>query len=183
MASYESESLEAGVPKGFWIVWVVLGVISAILGVWLMFSPHAAAYTLAILLAIGLFFNGIGELAFARDRPHPWMGYGLGALFIAAALAVVLNPDIGLRALAVVVGIALLVVGLFQAAAAVVERDELRHWVLLVVLGAITFVAGFLALVWPKATIFVLALILGIRLTLFGLTQIVIGVNLRKLGS
>ncbi len=183
MASYGSESeLEVGIPKWFWILWVVLGVISAILGIWLIFSPHAAAYTLAILLAIGLFFNGIGELAFARDRGKPWLGYVLGGLFVLAALAVIVNPDIGLKALAVVVGIVLLVVGLFQAAAAVVERDELRHWVLLLVMGAITFVAGFLALVWPKATVFVLALILGIRLTLFGVTQIVVGLDMRRLG-
>jgi uncharacterized membrane protein HdeD (DUF308 family) len=181
MAVYESETVEAQVPGWFWILWVILGAISAVLGVWLIFSPHAAAYTLAILLAIGLFFNGVGELAFARDRPRPWLGYLLGLLFLAASLAIVVNPDIGLKALALVVGIALLVVGLFQFAAAIVDRHEIVHWVLLAVLGAITFVAGFLALVWPKVTVLVLALILGIRLTLFGVTQIVIGVNLRRL--
>lgn len=183
MASYETESAELEVPGGLWILWIILGVISTILGVWLIFSPNAAAYTLAILLAVGLFFNGIGELAFARDRPRPWLGYAVGAVFVLGALTVVVNPNIGLKALAVLMGISLLVVGLFQFAAAVVDRDAIAHWVFLAFLGALTFVAGFLALVWPRVTIFVLALILGIRLTLFGLTQIIIGANLRKLTS
>ena len=31
-----------------------------------MFSPNAAVFTLALLLAIGLFLNGIADLVFAR---------------------------------------------------------------------------------------------------------------------
>lgn len=164
-----------------WIIWLVLGVLSTAVGVWLIFSPEAAVFTLALLLAIGLFFNGLGEMAWAGDRRRPWVGYVLGALFVISGIVVVVWPDIGLRALAIVAGIALLTVGLFQAAAAVVERDELRHWGWLAALGAITFVAGFLALVWPKITVLVLALILGIRLTVFGIVQIVVALDLRKL--
>jgi uncharacterized membrane protein HdeD (DUF308 family) len=183
MASYETESVEVQVPGGLWIVWVVLGFISTVLGIWLIFNNDAARYTLAIVLAIGLFFSGIGEIAFARDRPRPWVGYAVGAVFVLAAIAVVINPDIGLSALALVVGISLLVVGIFQFAAAIMDRDSIRHWAFLAFLGAVTFVAGFLALVWPSATVAVLALIIGIRLTMYGLTQIVLGVNLRKLTS
>ena len=182
MAAYEPDSvdIDAGGPN-LWYLWVVLGAISMVLGIWLILSPNAAAYTLAILLAIGLFFNGIGELAWAGDRPRPWVGYALGAVFILAAIAVIVRPNVGLKALALVVGIALLIVGVFQFAAAIVDREAIAHWGLLAFLGAVTFIAGFLALVWPKVTIFVLALILGIRLTLFGLTQIVIGMNMRRL--
>ncbi len=184
MATYENDAVDIDSPMpNLWIVWVVLGVLSTILGVWLIFSPNAAAYTLAILLAIGLFFNGIGELVWARDRPRPWVGYLVGAAFIIGGVAVLVRPNVGLRALAIVAGIALLVVGLFQFAAAVVDRDAIRHWVFLAFLGALTFVAGFLALVWPGVTVFVLALILGIRLTIFGLTQVYVGMTLRKLSS
>jgi uncharacterized membrane protein HdeD (DUF308 family) len=184
VAAYETDSVDIDVPgPNLWWLWVVLGVLSTILGIWLIFSPNAAAYTLAILLAIGLFFNGIGDLVWARDRPRPWVGYVLGALFILGGIVVLARPNVGLKALALVVGIVLIIVGVFQFAAAIVDRDALVHWGWLALLGALTFVAGFLALVWPRVTVFVLALILGIRLTLFGLTQIVIGVNMRKLSS
>ena len=180
--SYESEVVAVGtVRPNLWPMYLVLGILTTAIGIWLLFSPSAAVGTLAILLAIGLFLNGISELVFAGDRHSPMTGYVLGALFIISGIVVLVWPRGSLHALAVVFGIVLLATGLFQAVAAFMERAELRHWVFLFVLGVITFVAGFIAIVWPSATIYVLALILGIRVTFYGIMQLVIAWNLRKL--
>jgi uncharacterized membrane protein HdeD (DUF308 family) len=90
-------------------------------------------------------------------------------------------PDITLKALAIFLGIVLMIVGLVQLALAVLDRDDVDHWVWLAVLGAITFIAGVFAVFWPEATVMVLAIILGIRLTVFGLMELYVGWTLRKL--
>ena len=64
-----------GVPKHAWILRLVLGVFSSIIGIWLILSPEAAIGTLALLLAIALFMSGVSELVTAGDRFEPWFGY------------------------------------------------------------------------------------------------------------
>ena len=170
-----------GLPKHAWLIWLVMGVLSVGIGVWLVFSPDAAITTRALLLAIALFFNGLAELMTAGDRLHPWVGYLLGAIFLFAGLVVLLRPGKSLWFLAIVVGISVIVTGIMQIAVAVMERDEIRHWVLLAVLGAVGVVVGVLAIAWPGITIWVLALLIGIRLLIFGIVQLAISFRVRSL--
>jgi len=46
-----------GLPKHAWVLWLVMGLLSVVIGTWLVFSPEAAIATLALLLAIALFFT------------------------------------------------------------------------------------------------------------------------------
>jgi uncharacterized membrane protein HdeD (DUF308 family) len=170
-----------GVPKHAWIIWLVLGLLSAVIGTWLIFSPEVAIATLALLLAIALFFNGLSELVTAGDRFHPWVGYVLGAIFLIAGIVVLLRPGKSLWFLAVVVGIAVITTGVMQVAVAFMDRERIRHWVLLAILGVVGIVVGVLAIVWPQITIWVLALLIGIRLLIWGILQLVIAFQMRAL--
>lgn len=170
-----------GVPKHAWLIWLVMGLLSVGIGIWLIFSPEVAIATLAILLAIALFFNGLSELITAGDRSHPWIGYLLGAMFLIAGLVVLLRPGKSLWFLAVVVGIAVITTGVMQIAVAVVDREQIRHWILLAVLGVVGVVVGFLAIVWPEITVWVLALLIGIRLLIWGVIQLAIAFRMRSL--
>ena len=160
---------------------MVLGVLSAALGIWLMLSWEASLATIAILLAVGLFFNGLGELAWAADRPKPWTGYLLGVLFIVGGIIVILQPGTGLRALTLVIGIALIAIGVLQAALAVLERDEMRHFGWAVAFAVLTVVIGIVAIIWPEATVRVIGFLFGIRLLLIGLGTMSVANDIRKL--
>ena len=46
-------------PRNAWVIWLVMGILSVGIGTWLIFSPEAAVTTLALLLAIALFLNGL----------------------------------------------------------------------------------------------------------------------------
>ncbi len=171
------------IPKNAWIIWLVMGLLSSVIGTWLIFSPKAAVATLAILLAIALFLNGLFELVTAGDRRQSWVGYLLGGLFLLAGVIVLLRPGKSLWFLAIVVGISVIVTGLLQLVVAISERDVIGHWGLLAVLGAIGIVVGALAIAWPQITVWVLALLIGVRLVIFGIIQLVVAFQMKSLGS
>lgn len=170
-----------------WLVLVLIGVLTLALGAWLTVSAVAGTKfslgVIAVLLAIGLFLNGLSELAWAPDRSNPWVGYLMGALFLLGAIIVLIRPGSGLSALAAVIGIVLVVVGLAQIAVALLGRDELRHWAALAVFGVVTVVIGIAAVAWPTATIRVIALLFGIRLLVIALGTIGMGLDFKKLDA
>jgi uncharacterized membrane protein HdeD (DUF308 family) len=170
-----------GVSKHAWLLWLVMGILSVGVGIWLVLSPEAAITTLALLLSIALFLNGLSELVAAGDRSRPWIGYVLGGLFLVAGVVVLLRPGKSLWFLAVVVGISVIVTGVMELAVAFADREHIRHWVLLAVLGAVGVVVGVLAIVWPQITVWVLALLVGIRLLIWGVIQLVIASQLRSM--
>ena len=172
-----------GVPKHAWILWLVLGAFSSIIGIWLILSPEAAIGTLALLLAIALFMSGVSELVTAGDRFKPWFGYLLAAVFLIAGFVVLLRPGKSLWFLAIVVGISVVATGLGQIMLALVDRESIRHWGLLLAIGVISVAVGIMAMVWPDITIYVLALLIGIRLLIFGILQIAISFQVRSLAA
>lgn len=181
MSSIEVETAEYRPPKGLWVVWLILGIITAAIGIWLLFDREARIDFLAIFLAIGLLFNGIVELADAGSRSKPVWGYLLGALFLIGGLIVLVEPGTGLKALAVVTGIVLVTVGVFQTASSIAERHILVHWKLLLTLGILTLIAGVFALVFQGMAVRILALLLGIRVLLFGLLQVAAAFTMREI--
>jgi uncharacterized membrane protein HdeD (DUF308 family) len=151
-----------------WAALLIIGVLTLGLGVWLILSRQMALTTVAVLLAIGLFLNGLSELVFAPDRSKPVIGYVLGALLLAGGVVVLLQPGTGLRVLATVIGVILVAVGVFQAASALYEREEVAHWAWLLVFGLVTVAVGIAAIVWPDVTIRVISILFGIRLIIVG---------------
>jgi hypothetical protein len=91
---------------------------------------------------------------------------GQGALWLVAALAIALLPGTGIRALAVFVGVALVVDGAADVLGALrATRDER---VAALVHGVAAVVLGLLALAWPGVTLIVISVIFGLRLAWFG---------------
>jgi uncharacterized membrane protein HdeD (DUF308 family) len=168
-----------------WLPLVIIGVLTLGLGAWLIISSivgtNFSLGVIAVLLAIGLFLNGLSELAWASDRSKPWIGYLMGALFIVGGVIVILRPGTGLSALAVVIGIVLIVVGVFQTAIGLMSRDELRHWAWVSVFGLVTIGIGIAAIAWPEATVRVIALLFGIRLLVVALGTIGVGMDFKRL--
>ena len=74
--------------------------------------------------------------------------------------------DVTLWALAVVVGIGIIAGGVAEALFAFRYRRELPRWGLWWLDGLVSIAVGVLALVWPEATVVVIAVLFGIRLFL-----------------
>jgi uncharacterized membrane protein HdeD (DUF308 family) len=98
-----------------------------------------------------------------------WLVVLLGALGIAAGVVVLVVPDIGLKTLAVVSGVFLLVDGIFELAASLDRGTENRG--MLALIGVLTAIIGILLVRHPIAGVVATALLLGFWLLALGIIR------------
>jgi uncharacterized membrane protein HdeD (DUF308 family) len=146
----------------------VCGGLAFVVGVVLLFNPTAAARTLALLIGLALFLGGCLELAGTAATGRRWGSVLLGLILVVGGLVAAFWPGITLWTLAVITGISLIVHGAARVALAVMARREIPGWGWLALAGALNLVVGVAALAWPEVTVFVLSLLLGFQILLFG---------------
>lgn len=163
-----------------WIWYVIGGLAVIVVGVLLLANLFDTARVLAFLVAFALAFQGVDELVNApRYRPR-WPGYVLGVLLLVTALWAVAWPDITLWALAVVTGVGFIVTGIIELFVVFRYHHQLPYRWLFVLLAAVSIVVGVIAIVWPAATIVVLAVLLGVRVIVEGMSLFLFGLGLRR---
>jgi uncharacterized membrane protein HdeD (DUF308 family)/alpha-beta hydrolase superfamily lysophospholipase len=153
---------------------LVLGVLCVLLGAVLTLRPFASLAVLVLLVAAGLLLTGVTDLLrwrSTRDRSSLLSG----VLWLVAGIAVLAWPGLTVRTLAVVLGVALVLGGVVRIAAGL--RGTRGERVAAVLLGAAAVVLGVLALAWPDVTVFVVAVVFGVRLVLYGLAQVAVAVR------
>lgn len=164
-----------------WPIVVGVGVAIAAVGVLLLVDLAAAAKSLAILVAIGLFITGIDEIVQAERHRVRWPSWVLGAAWIITGVVALAWPGITLWALAAVVGVGLVIGGVAEFVFAVAYRRELPMWGLWMVDAVLSVLVGSMALSWPGVTVLALAILLGVRVLLRGISTITFGWSLRQL--
>ena len=162
-----------------WWAGVVGGVVSVIFGA-VILSVDWSVDSLA--LAIGILL-GLRGLATATSRPADGsartVNLVVGTLELAAGVAIVVWPEIGLLTLAVLIGARILIGGVLQLVGALVSR-ELPWWWLLLVLGLIQIPIGIWALRRPGMTLAVLVTLVGVWAIVAGIWEIVLALEIRK---
>ena len=96
---------------------VLLGVLSLVAGLFLVRHPVAGVVVFALLLGFWLIVFGAVRLveAFGHAEHRAWNAV-LGVLEVVAGIVIVAIPDIGVKTLALLVGIAFVLRGLGTAA-------------------------------------------------------------------
>lgn len=164
-----------------WPLVVGLGVVMAVVGVLLLANPFSAVRVLAIYIAISLILTGIEEWAQSERHSVSWPSRLLGVIWIVTGIVALSWPGVTVWALAVVVAIGLIVGGVAQLIFTLQFRRELPAWGIWGINGVISIVFGVLALSWPKATVLVMAILLGLWVLVRGLATIAFGMALRSL--
>jgi uncharacterized membrane protein HdeD (DUF308 family) len=100
---------------------------------------------------------------------------------IVAGIVAMSWPDITLWALAVVTALGLIFSGAVRVTAALMDRPDGWGW--LFAGGIISLIIGGMAIAWPAVTVLALAILLGIRLIVFGAVEIGSALQLRNLGA
>jgi uncharacterized membrane protein HdeD (DUF308 family) len=168
-------------PSSLWPALLVLGIAVTVLGLLLITNPFATASTLALLVGVALLLSGLSETMSAARSPAGPAGALFGVMLLLGGVLVLLWPGGTLRAVAVVTGVVLIIAGVVRGALAWRERGggPGSGTAVSLSLSALAVVVGVLALIWPGATIVVIAVLFGIYLVVTGVTEIGLGLALR----
>jgi uncharacterized membrane protein HdeD (DUF308 family) len=157
------------------------GVVALIFGVIVVLNVFAGLAALAILVAVFFFWAGAYDLATSSRREPAWLGILSGSLALICGLIAVAWPGISLGALAILAGLSFMVWGVTRAASSLKSRERGWGWVFSA--GLLSVIVGVWCVLWPEATVVVLAYLLGINAIIFGALEIVGAFQMRKTPS
>jgi uncharacterized membrane protein HdeD (DUF308 family) len=183
MTTADEREIVAGIGKTWWVL-LFVGIISAIVGVLLVFRPAGSTWVLAVLLAIYLIVSGIFSLvrAFASGLPGGYralliIGGAIGLLL--GLLMLRFGPDEKIEILGIFVGVWFLFSGiasLFGAA----EVQAGRGWAIFN--GIVYLIAGIVLLITPYA-VEIFVWVAGIWLIVLGIFEVISAFQVKMMGD
>jgi uncharacterized membrane protein HdeD (DUF308 family) len=164
---------------GWWLL-VLVGILSAVAGVILLFQPASSLATLAVIAGIFLLLDGILELAssFMRATPNRGLVAILGVLTVIAGVLLIRHPIGGITAVALLIGIWLIAAGVIRFVTAF-EEYEHRAWYAF--LGVVELLAGIVIVANPNIGYTTLAIFVGIAFILNGIGMTALGFGMHGL--
>ena len=176
-----SARLTAGQISGVRWAFAVGGVLTILLGVFLLVAPKASLVAVAWIFASYFLIAGIARITrgvLARDHRGGWriLTIVFGVLLLAAGVYIIIDPLLGIGALVFVIGLSWIVEGvasLFDSA------PDVSRWVT-VLYGVISVVAGVFVLANPLLAAVTLLLVTAFFLIAAGVVEIVQAVTFGK---
>lgn len=149
-----------------WPVRLVLGLATIAVGALVLLRPFDSLTLLLVVIAAALVVDGVARLLDAAQAPRPLVARIAAVAELVGGVLVVAWPAIPVTALALVVGVVLVVNGVADLSAAVTGRRERR--VAHALLGLALVIFGVLAIVWPDVSLIVIAVAFALRLVIVG---------------
>jgi uncharacterized membrane protein HdeD (DUF308 family) len=173
--------------KKIWIFAIIRGVLGIIFGLIALFAPIATAVVLAIVIGVWAIVDGVFDIVEAiRHRGSSSMALRivLGAVSILFGILVLVWPGMSLGILVIFVGIWAIIIGVLQIMASVRHRAVPNSgWVWGIIGGALAILFGILVLIRPGTGLVSIIWIVGIWAIVWGITLVVLGVQLRRAAS
>jgi uncharacterized membrane protein HdeD (DUF308 family) len=165
--------------RGWWLL-VAVGLLSVVAGVIILFQPGDSLATLAVIAGIFLLADGILELitSLVRRTPDRALVALTGVLSAIAGVLLIRHPIGGVVAVALLIGIWLIAVGVIRLATAFDEYAN-RGWQ--VFAGAAEILAGIVIIADPNIGFATLALLVGLGFILNGFGMAGLGWSMREL--
>jgi uncharacterized membrane protein HdeD (DUF308 family) len=173
--------IQQGKNRSGWSIF--MGVLSAVLGLFLIAYPLATATITTLLLGWTLIFVGIAQFVFALHSQTPgnfFLKIFAGALYGITGIALAFAPMAGVEALTVLLGTMLLVqAGLATATAFQIRPLEGWGWFLLD--AATSLFLGILILVkWPSSSLWAIGTLVGAAVLMGGISRTVLASKVRS---
>jgi uncharacterized membrane protein HdeD (DUF308 family) len=153
--------------SGWWLLMLV-GALSVVAGVIILFKPSDSLSTLAVVAGIFVLIDGIMELiaSFSRQTQSRGLVAVLGVLSAIVGILLIRHPIAGVTAIALFIGIWLAAVGVVRLAMAFDDPRD-RTWNLVV--AGLELVAGIAIVASPDIGLATLALLVGIAFIINGI--------------
>ncbi|MEU6339521.1 DUF308 domain-containing protein [Streptomyces sp. NPDC046977] len=173
---------EAGLKRSFgWVA--ALGVVLVVCGLIGLFYVGIATITSMVLFGWLLLIGGIVGLAQAvqnRDHNYFWLALVVAALYIAAGVVVIRNPEQTAAALTMFAALLFLTGGIFRLFGGLVVRGPQMVWTL--IQGAIGILLAVLVLAnWPHSSVYVIGAFFSLALLFDGLGLLGAGLGGRRI--
>jgi uncharacterized membrane protein HdeD (DUF308 family) len=163
-----------------WWVLLLNGALLVVAG-FLIFSIDWTIRDLATFIGALFIFQGVAEaLTIGIDARVRQANVIVGLLSIAAGVVIIVWPEPGVIALAVVLGAWLIVMGTLAVVGSFAARDFLPSWWLLLILGLLEIPLGVLALANPGATLAALITVAGIWAVAIGVMRVVLAFEVKR---
>ena len=161
---------------------LALGILMIILGVVAMAAPVVATIAIQVMLGWLLVISGIAEGIHAF-MVKEWRGFLLellsAVLYLGVGLLLLVDPLKGAVALTLILGVFLLVVGIFKIITALRVREH-RGWGWLLASGIVSVVLGVMIWAqWPASGLWVIGLLVGIQLLFTGWSLVMLALVAR----
>jgi uncharacterized membrane protein HdeD (DUF308 family) len=171
--------------RAHWKVFLIEGILLAILGLAAMIVPPLASLAVTIFLGWMFLISGIAGLAltfWARGMPGFWWSLLSAVLAIGAGLILLAQPVQGTLTLTIVVGVYFLAEGVATVMYALEHRRELTgRWSWLLIAGIVDIViAGLIISGLPGSATWAIGLLAGVNLLFGGATLIGMALAARK---
>src|SRR3954464_14494740 len=159
--------------SGWWLL-ALVGLLSIAAGVIILFKPGDSLATLAVIAGIFLVLDAIVELGASLSRATQSRGLValLGVLSLLAGIILIRHPIAGVAAVALLIGLWLVTVGVGRLVQAVEVPDH-RGWRLAA--GGIEIIAGIAIVSSPDIGFATLALLAGIAFIFNGMGVFALG--------
>jgi uncharacterized membrane protein HdeD (DUF308 family) len=168
------------IARNWWLL-LLNGALLVVAGV-LIFSIDWTIRSLATFIGVLFLFQGVVEaLTTGLDVRVRQANVIAGLVSIGAGILIVVWPEPGLVAVAIVLGSWLIVTGTIEITAAFAARRLLPGWWMLLILGLLQIPLGVLALADPGATLAALITVAGIWAAAIGVMRIVLSFEIKRL--
>jgi uncharacterized membrane protein HdeD (DUF308 family) len=170
-------------PRGIRISQIVLGGIAIALSLAVIASPRVGIATITFLLSITLLVVGIERLltGFApseQSKSSKFGNIGLGALAAILGIAVLAFPVFTTGVLVTLLALGLLFIGIARIIHGVSDKN-LSKWSKgsLVGVGILSLAVSFTVFAYPAFGVFLLTLVLGINLLIIGIQSVAYAIS------
>jgi uncharacterized membrane protein HdeD (DUF308 family) len=164
-----------------WKILVVRGVVGIVFGILAIVWPIETATALAFLWGLWALMDGVGLLtaSFQPEARGSRLGLVLmGAIALVAAFFAIFSPAVTAKALTWILGIWLIVRGLFEAIDAATRERTTPRWLLLLS-AALSILLGILFVANPGAAAVGIATFLGVVAVMWGTVFVLGGLAVR----
>jgi uncharacterized membrane protein HdeD (DUF308 family) len=162
---------------------IVMGFVTAALGVFMILYPLTTAGITTVLLGWALIFVGIAQFVFALHSQTVgkfFLKVFLSALYGICGLALVLFPIEGVVALTALLG-TLLLVHAGVATATAFQMRPVEGWGWFLFDAAASLLMGILIFAkWPSASIWAIGTLVGVSVLMSGISRIMIAAKIRS---
>ncbi|QDV32466.1 HdeD family acid-resistance protein [Tautonia plasticadhaerens] len=179
----EAARQELGRIRKNWIWFLVLGILTIVLGVFLIATPLLGSLAAVWMISVLLIAGGIVQFVGAFSTKG-WGGFFLsllaGVLYVGLGVLIVDRPVTALEVLTIVIALSLVIGGLSRIIVAASERFYGWGWTALS--GGISLLLG--VMIWrqlPTSAFWVIGLFLGIEMLFTGMTWVMLALGLKSL--